>query len=281
MITRSRRVAASGRLRTVPLVVFALARVISLLAVVVLATLVIFDARAERFTAGRTPAQFSARLDPSLLLDYDQTIGIAHNAGDALRPATEAVAYGVDGVEIDVRSTGSELYASHDAPVRSLEDLVFRGPTLQRAWDIASLRPTVLLHLKERSPRYLRAVHAFLASHPLRRVIAQTGDPGTLRVLARTDPQVTRVLLILSPKDLGRLRRDRGLLRLVDGVSVRDRLLTPQVLAGFERQRLETFAWVVNDERRMNELIRAGLDGLITERLDIMRLLGSGTEVAR
>ena len=264
-----------------PLIIVIVARVITVLAVGILGTLVVFDAQAERFTAGRAPAQFSARLDANLRLDYDETVGIAHNAGDALRPATEAVARGVDGIEIDVRSSGSELYASHDAPVAFLEDLVFRGPTLQQAWDIASLRDTVLLHLKERSPRYLRAVHAFLASHPLRRVIVQTDDPGTLRVLARTDPQVKRLLLILNPADRDRLRGDQSLLRLVDGVSVRDRLLTLQLLAGFKRERLLTFAWVVNEERRMNELIRAGVDGLITDRLDIMRLLGNGPETTR
>ena len=44
----------------------------------------------------------------------------------------------------------------------------------------------------------------------------------------------------------------------------------------FKRRGLLTFVWVVNDERRMNELVAADIDGLITDRLDIMRVLGRG-----
>ena len=40
--------------------------------------------------------------------------------------------------------------------------------------------------------------------------------------------------------------------------------------------RASTFAWVVNDETRMNQLVARGIDGIITDRLDIMRLLGTG-----
>ena len=139
----------------------------------------------------------------------------------------------------------------------------------------------MLLHLKEHSARYLAQVHAFLATHRLRHVIVQTYDPGTLRTLRRTDPRVTRLLLVFKPSDLARLRRDRELRRTLDGVSIRDSLLSAPVLAWLKRERLQTFVWTVNDEHRMNQLVRAGVDGLITERLDIMHLLGTGREVQR
>lgn len=259
-----------------PRLVLVAAQLVSAACVALLALLVIFDASAERITAGRTPAEFSARLDQTLLPDYDDTTVIAHNAGDAIAPATKAVAWGTDAVEIDVHSTGGELFASHDAPIAGLEDLVFRGPTLAAAWNVARLRGTVLLHLKEHSPRYLRAVHAFLATHRIRREIVQTYDPGTLRKLRRTDPRVTRLLLVFHASDIDRLRGDPELVRLIDGVSIRDGVLSGRVLAWLKRERLQTFVWTVNDERRMNQLVRAGVNGLITERLDIMRLLGTG-----
>lgn len=259
-----------------PRLLLIVAQLVSSACIAVLALLVVFDANAERITAGRTPAEFSTRLDRRLRNDYGPTTVIAHNAGDAIRPATEAVAWGVDGVEIDVHSAGRELFAAHDAPVPFLEDLVFRGPSLRAAWNVARLRDTVLLHLKEHAPAYLRQVLAFLATHRVRREIVQTYDPGTLRYLRRADPQVTRLLLVFHASDLTRLRRDPGLVRLIDGVSVRDELLTPGALAWLKRHRLKTFAWTINDEQRMNQLVRAGVDGLITERLDIMRLLGTG-----
>jgi hypothetical protein len=38
---------------------------------------------------------------------------------------------------------------------------------------------------------------------------------------------------------------------------------------------------VVNDESRMNQLVARGIDGVITDRLDIMQLLGKGTRAVR
>jgi glycerophosphoryl diester phosphodiesterase len=262
----------------VPRLIFLISRVISVLCLIVLGVVAAFDAQAERFTAGRVPSQFTQRLDVDRAGDYRKVTGVAHNAGDDLRQATEGVAYGVDAIEIDVRDAGGELFASHDAPVPLLEDLVFHGPSLAEAWNVARLRDTVLLHLKERSPRYLTELRDFLASRPLARVIVQTNDVQTLRVLRRTIPSIQRLLLIFTARELADLRRDRRALETIDGVSVRESLLSASSQSWLQRRGLLTFAWTVNDERRMNELVARGLDGLITERLDMMALLGEGRE---
>jgi hypothetical protein len=260
----------------VPLVVFVVARVVSVLCIAMLGAIVVFDASVERFTAGRPPSQFTQRLDVDLAGHYQVVTGVAHNAGDDLNAATDAVAHGVDAIEIDVRSAGNELFASHDAPVPFLEDLVFRGPSLGDAWDVARLCDTVLLHLKESSPRYLAQVRAFLATRPLRRVIVQTGDRDALRVLRRTIPSAQRLLLVFNARELERLRGDRELLAVIDGVSIRESVLSAPAQAWLQRRGLLTFAWPVNGERRMNELIARGIDGLITDRFDVMELLGDG-----
>jgi hypothetical protein len=196
----------------VPLVVFVVSRLVSVLCVVALGAVVVFDASVERFTAGRVPAEFARRLDVDLAGRYTNVTGVAHNAGDDLNAATKAVAYGADAIEIDVRSVGSELFASHDAPVPFLEDLVFRGPSLRRAWDVAQLRDTVLLHLKESSPGFISHVRDFLAPRPLRRVIIQTDNRDALRVVQRTIPSAQRLLLVLKAPDLQALRGDTELL---------------------------------------------------------------------
>jgi hypothetical protein len=201
-----------------PRAVAVVSRLVCALCVLVLCGFAVFDAQAERITAGRNPREFARRLEPGLGHGYASAIGVAHNAGDDLGTATEAAAYGADAIEIDVRSDGSELFASHDAPLPGLEDVVFRGPSLQQAWDIAQLRGTVLLHLKG---------------------------------------------------------RDRPLRAAIDGVSVHNRLATLPLLAWLEHRRLTTFVWTVNDEARMNELLAHGVHGLISDRLDIVRLLGS------
>jgi glycerophosphoryl diester phosphodiesterase len=264
-----------------PTLVFFISRCVSVLCVIVLAAVVVFDAQAERFTAGRVPAEFAQRLDGDLAGNYGRVTGVAHNAGDDLGQATLAVAWGADAIEIDVRDAGGELFASHDAPVPLLEDLVFRGPSLDAAWKVAQLRDTVLLHLKERSPRYLAELRAFLASRPMPRVIVQTHDVQTLRVLRRTIPRAQRLLLITSAAAFKLLRADTAARAVIDGVSVRENLLSASSQAWLERRGLLTFAWTVNDEPRMNELVAEGIDGLITERLDMMQLLGEGPERTR
>ena len=149
---------------TAPWVVFVLARVVSVLCVITLAVVAAFDTQAARFTEGQQPAEFAARLDGRLNGDYEDVTGVAHNAGDDLHAATRAVAYGADAIEIDVRAVEGKLYASHDAPVPLLEDLVFHGPSLQDAWTVAQLDEGVLLHLKQASGRYLDELQSFCAS---------------------------------------------------------------------------------------------------------------------
>jgi glycerophosphoryl diester phosphodiesterase len=263
-----------------PRLVLVLARIISVLCIAALGLLAAFDAKTERLTAGRVPAEFSQRLAVVPAGDYKRVTVVAHNAGDNLGVASKAVANGVDAIEIDVRSSGDELYASHDAPVPFLEDLVFRGPSMRDAWKVAQLAPAVLLHLKERSPRYLGQLRDLLASRPRGSTFVQTDDPETLRAVAHDMPAAQRLLLVLDSRDLERLRGDPKLLDTIDGVSVRDRLLTAPVQAWLEQRGLLTFAWTVNDEQRMGELIAQGIDGLITERLDMMRLLGRSPGLA-
>ena len=264
-----------------PGLVFVLARAVSVLCLLALAVAAVFDAQAARFTSGTMPAEFAARLDGRLSGDYEDVTGVAHNAGDDLAAATRAIAYGADAIEIDVRSVGAELFASHDAPVPLLEDLAFHGPTLRDAWEVAQLDDAVLLHLKQHSSRYLAEVQSFLAARALRRTIVQTKEPGTLYALRRSTPSVQRLLLVFTAEELAALKSDRRLLDAIDGVSVRESLLSAPVQAWFERRGLLTFAWVVNDEQRLNELVARGIDGVITDRLDIMRLLGEGVAGVR
>lgn len=261
--------------------VFVLARALSVVCVVTLAVAAAFDTQAARFTEGRLPAEFSARLDGRLTGDYKDVTGIAHNAGDDLPAATRAVAYGADAIEIDVRLVEGKLYAAHDAPVPLLEDLVFRGPSLRDVWPVARLTDGVLLHLKQGSSRYLGDLQSFLDSRALRRTIVQTKSPSTLRELRRTMPTVQRMLLVFTAEELAALRADEPLLATIDGVSVRESLLTASAQAWLQRRGLVTFAWVVNDEARMSQLVARGIDGIITDRLDIMRLLGRGPGAVR
>ena len=98
----------------------------------------------------------------------------------------------------------------------------------------------------------------------------------TLTVCARSWPllepfrelPVRRIHSVGSPSQLRDLRRYRG--PRLDGVSVHERLLDASIVAELRRIATVVMTWPVNDARRAAELVRIGVDGLITDRPDAL-----------
>src|SRR5689334_11576070 len=52
-------------------------------------------------------------------------------------------------------------------------------------------------------------------------------------------------------------------------------LATPAFIQSAQRRNLKTYVWTINDEARMRDLISAGVNGIITDRPDLMlKLMG-------
>lgn len=253
--------------------VLVLARVITALCVALLATAFVFDAQVERVTSGTVPPESAARVRGELTGLHAPLLVVGHNAGDELVTAADAVAFGVGAVEIDVRDIDGELSASHDQPLPFLEEIAFRGPSLSRSWRIASLRPTVLLHFKDHSDAFVARVAHFLARHRPRRLVIQASSLATLASVRRRIPQAERLLLIFNRADLARVRRSAAIASVADGLSVRESIVTPAVQQWVRGRGLRLFAWTVDDVPRLEQLIRNGLDGVMTDNLDLMHLL--------
>ena len=250
-----------------------LARVITALCVGLLATGVVFDTQVERMTSGTVPPESAARVRGELTGLPAPLLVVGHNAGDELVTAADAVAFGVGAVEIDIRDVDGELSASHDQPLPWLQEIAFRGPSLNRSWRIASLRPTVLLHLKDHSDAFVARVAQFLAHRPPRRLVIQASSVATLASVRRRIPQAERLLLIFNRGELASVRRSTTIDGVADGLSVRASLVTPAAQQWARGRGLRLFAWTVNDLPRLERLIRGGLDGVMTDNLDLMHLL--------
>ena len=247
-----------------------LARVITWLCAGLLLTAAVLDGQVERVTSGKVPAESAARLRGELTGLHRQVLVVGHNVGDEPATAADAVAYGVGAVEIDVRDIDGELSASHDQPLPFLDEIAFRGPTLARAWRIAALRPTVLLHLKDHSDAFVARVARFVAQRPPRRLVVQASSVATLASVQRRIPQAERLLLIFNAAELASVRRSRAIAGAAEGLSVRESLVTPVVQQWVRRRGLRLFAWTVNDLPRLEKLLRHGLDGVMTENLRLM-----------
>jgi glycerophosphoryl diester phosphodiesterase len=254
-----------------PRALIVLARLTTGLCAALLLTAAAFDAHTARVTSGTVPAEAEEGTHGRLAGATASVVVVGHNAGDDLVSAADAVAFGVGAVEIDVREIDGELAASHDQPLPFLGRVAFRGPSLSRAWEIASLRPVVLLHLKDHSDRFVAEVARFLAERPPRRLIIQASSLATLASVQRRIPQAERLLLVFNGAQLAGLRLDPRLGDVVDGLSLRESLVTPPVQEWARRGGLQMFAWTVNDLPRLQELLRAGVDGVMTDNLDLAR----------
>lgn len=236
----------------------------------------IFDPeRGEDWTSGLRPVQFYRELDAELLDDYAEVFAVAHNSGDSIDATLEALIHDAEVIEVDVVSLDGRLYAAHGSPYPWIGGAVFRGPPLARVWIASAGAAAIKLDLKESSAAFHELLLDFLANRRgQRRVIVVSGNPDVLRLIAEREPAVLRVFGAGDGDRLRLIDEDPAFAAIVDGVSIRHTLIDEERAAWLEERELLTLAWTVNDLARVNELVRLGVDGITTDNLAIMKLLG-------
>lgn len=198
---------------------------------------------------------------------------VAHNAGDTPRAASKAIAYGAQVIEIDVVSSRGQLRVSHDRPLPAFGALRLQTTGIEPIWRIAKRTDAVELDLKQSSPLFLEALLDFLRSHRETDVIVATRHAASLRTLRDRAPWVGRFLSIGNSLGLNRLKLDPRLEGVVEGVSIRQKLLDAQTVRWLKEKNLVVLAWVVDDGQRARELAGYGVDGIATDNLAIIELL--------
>jgi hypothetical protein len=242
----------------------------------VLGVLAFDPERGETWTSGLRPAQFFEELDAELLDDYGDAFGVAHNSGDSIKATLEAVSYGADVIEVDVVSFNGRLYASHGMPVPLIGESVFRGPDLATIWIASAGAGAIKFDLKDSTPAFREMLFDFLEiRRGQRRVVLVSDDPALLRLAADREPTAIRIFSIANADRLRLIEDDPAFAAIVDGVSIRHTLLDEEVAAWLEAHNLLTLAWTVNHLDRVNELVRLGVDGVTTDNLAILKLLGN------
>jgi len=230
---------------------------------------------AEELTTGRRPTQFNGPLDADLLDDYGLVFSVGHNSGGTLAATRQALKNGADVIEVDVASLDGELVSAHFPPLPIVGRRVFRGPTLEEVWRASSAADVVKLDLKESSPKFRALLFEFLNTHQgERQIIVSSRDPVTLSLLMHQAPSAFRFLSVPDQATLDRVYRDYDLTSTIEGVTIRHTLLTVDSAAQLRGLGLIIVAWTVNDLTRVNELVRLGVDGITTDNLAIMKLLG-------
>jgi glycerophosphoryl diester phosphodiesterase len=228
--------------------------------------------KAESLTRPKQPALFQGTAG-DLGLGDREVFSVAHNAGDSVEAAAQALAVGARVVEIDVVSYRGELFVSHDRPLPSLGVVPLDAPRLERIWAATAGVDAVVLDLKQSSPLLLVPLVEFLEANRGPVVVVVTRSVLALRDLRDTSPWVRRFLSVRSRIDLERLALDPAADGVVQGVSVRQELLDAPTARQLEERNLVVLAWVVNDVPRVTELASYGVDGIVTDNLAIVERL--------
>ena len=226
---------------------------------------------------------------------------IAHRGASGQAPENTMAAFrlaakfGVRNIETDLRLTKDKrVVAIHDSTLRRTASLAKRVsslslreiqklragkwfaprgrqfrreriPSLQELLRFASAHGvTFFLELKTLPGRGLEeaVVHAIHAAKAARRVIVISFHDKALRTITALDPAIQTGLLDNT------VHREIILMALACGakhVLARADRVTAKLIGEIREAGLKSIAWTVNDPARMQELIRAGIDGIITD----------------
>lgn len=236
-----------------------------------------FDNESAQLFSGGDPRQFYSELQVGLLDDYGEVLGIAHNSGNKISSTIKALAYDADIIEIDVVLVDEELHAAHWSPYRFIGDRFFRGPTLAEVWGAAAQAGAIKLDLKNASAEMVSELVQFMDARQRfgKEVMLVTEEPEILTLLAAQAPRVIRMLSVSDNDTLQELLDNDYESGIIEGVSIWHGLLDADTVRFLKEEGLIIFAWTVNEPERMNELVEYGVNGIVTDNLAILNLLGS------
>lgn len=242
---------------------------------------------------GRHP--FFASPVPRVIAHRGLATAALENSVPAFRAALDA---GAGYLETDAHATADGCAVLlHDPDLRRIGRLDARISALTLAElraigplgaDICTLIdalqtfPSARFNIDVKSPSAVGPVAAAVvaAAAADRVLIASFSSRRRTATLARvggaaTSASAPQVLGALIGAALGVRPLVRAALRRVDALQVPDRLLglrttTPRMLRAFHRAGVEVHVWTVNDPADMRQMLVAGVDGIVTDRCDLL-----------
>ncbi len=250
----------------------------------------------------------SARVADRLLVNVAHRGASAYAPENTLAALRKAIARDADVVEFDVRSTrDGALVLLHDATLDRTTDVrrVFPGrspwrvadftyadltrldagswksqeyageriPTLTEALEVLALgRMGALVELKApaTSPGMTAAVAAVVHASSARSTV-QSFDHMTMRKLKRAAPDVSVGLLGSPARSLL-----PGLAEWADQVNPHHRRVDRAYVDAVHASGMQCFAWTTDRASAMRRLARLGVDGVITNRPDLLHRVRAG-----
>ena len=218
--------------------------------------------------------------------DDRRPIRIAHRGGNNRPLLHRALAAGVDWIETDIWLHYGRLVARHDRSLwrlpimysrRSVSLMLAPEIVLDSLLEATRDTPTrLLLDLKSRNRILPEALVSVLHRRNAFDRAALCGKDWPLLDRARDlDPRTQVFFTLETTKHLESYRARRRDGTAPPSVSCFHRLLTPTTVEALKKADSTIFAWTVDSEPRARQLLGWGVDGITSNRLDMLdRLVG-------
>jgi glycerophosphoryl diester phosphodiesterase len=147
-----------------------------------------------------------------------------------------------------------------------------RIPTLAEALDLITPKSIALVERKTGSAQ--RCIQRLCESSAIDRVVIQAFDANFLADCRRLAPEL--VLAALGEHELTATHLDEACRLRISAVAWNHEHVTPDLVAMIHDRGLKSWAWTVDDPQRMRQLTAWGLDGIITNRPDLLPAIRQG-----
>lgn len=203
---------------------------------------------------------------------------IAHRAGNSLRTLRQAEAAGAGIVELDVFQRGERVEVRHSKTVGRLP-LLWDRWRLERGWGrrllledvLAAAAPTtrLMIDIKRQRPGLSeRIARTMDARWPGREYLVCSQDWAAIDVF-EGQKQATQVYSVGSEPALAQFLR-----RFPEGglthCSIHERFVDARSAAALVARTELVMSWPVNEPSRLAQLASMGVQGMITDRLDLI-----------
>lgn len=223
---------------------------------------------ARRVVFGQREVQIFVPYSGTAPVTLPPVLIVAHNAGDQPATVRRAFQHGASAIEIDVRSIGGVLYATHSDPPELMPLRLWQAPRLWQAWNYTAAATALKLDIKSTDPFALEALAQFLENRTGdRQIIISSKVQDALAFFDTALPDSLGLLSLSTGREIDELLETRGRVEGVDGVSIPAWVLSDErVLLLIEHGYLID-AWAVNDVTRLIELTSLGVDIVTTDNL--------------
>lgn len=175
----------------------------------------------------------------------------------------------------DVGSWFNERFPDRARP----EFVGLRIPTMSEVFTRYGAGTNYHVEIKDDDPRTVRELLRLLDVHGLRsasqtgwRVLVQSFSPADLQLARALDPAIPTIQLLFSVPPAGPARDTvlDGIARYADGIGPSSGGVDKALVDAAHARCLQVHPYTVDDPARLRELVNAGVDGVFTNRPDLL-----------